>query len=387
MLLIHNATLATPDGTALDGWLLIDGSQIAQFGGGAPPAVEGARWIDAGEQTLLPGFIDVHVHGSAGADAMDATPDALLTMARFFASRGVTSFLATTMTHSGDATSRALEQIAATQGRIAGGATLLGAHLEGPYINVKMKGAQDAQHVRLADPAEYLRWLDLNTIRQVTLAPEFAENVTFLRECVKRGLNVSLGHTQASYEQVNEAVRLGARHATHTYNAMTGLHHRNPGTLGGVLAADEVCCEVIADKVHVHPAPIKILVRAKGVGRVIAITDAIRAAGMGDGLSELGGQPVVVRDGMATLADGTLAGSVLTMDQAVRNLLAITGLSLVEAAPMFGANAARQLGLGGSKGQLKVGYDADLTLLDADGIVQLTLVAGEVVYRAPGATG
>lgn len=386
MLLIHHATLAMPDGTALDGWLLIDGPHIAQIGGGAPPTVEGAHWIDAGGQTLLPGFIDVHVHGSAGADAMDATPDALLTMARFFASRGVTSFLATTMTHSGEATSRALEQIAASQGRMAGGATLLGAHLEGPYINVKMKGAQDAQHVRLADPAEYQRWLDLNTIRQVTLAPEFAANIAFLRDCVKRGINVSIGHTQATYEQVNEAVRLGARQATHTYNAMTGLHHRNPGTLGGVLAADEVCCEVIADKVHVHPAPIKILVRAKGVERVVAITDAIRAAGMGDGMSELGGQPVVVRDGMATLADGTLAGSVLTMDQAVRNLLAITGLSLVEAASMFSANAARQLGLGERKGQLKVGYDADLTLLDADGGVQLTLVAGEVVYRAPGAT-
>jgi N-acetylglucosamine-6-phosphate deacetylase len=381
MLLIHNVTLAMPDHTALAGWLLTEGTRIARIGVGDLPAADSARRIDAQGHTLLPGFIDIHVHGSAGADTMDATPEALATMARFFATRGVTSFLATSMTHAGEAITKSLENAARCVGRIPGGATLLGAHLEGPYINLKLKGAQDGQYVRLAAPDEYQRWLDLNVIREVTLAPEFPDNLAFLRECVKRGINVSLGHTQATYEQVNEAVRLGARHATHTFNAMTGLHHRTPGTVGGVLAADDVTCEVIADKVHVHPAVIKIVVRAKGVDRVVAITDAIRAAGMGDGMSELGGQMVVVKDGMATLADGTLAGSLLTMDAALRNILAITRLSLADASPMFSANAARQIGVGDRKGQLREGYDADLTLLDADANVLLTIVEGEVVYE------
>lgn len=376
MLLIHNAHLPS----AQCGWLLTDGTQIAQMGAGDAPSIEAAQVIDAQGGWLLPGFIDVHVHGSAGADAMDATPDALATMARFFATRGVTGFLATTMTHSEIAITAALQNAAACMGKIKGGATLLGVHLEGPYINLKVKGAQDGQYVRTADPAEYLHWLALNVIREVTVAPEFPENVGFIKACVERGINVSIGHTQATYEQVNAAIELGARHATHTFNAMTGLHHRNPGTVGGVMASELVTCEMISDTIHVHPAVMKILVRAKGVEGVAAITDAIRAAGMGDGVSELGGQTVTVKNGMATLADGTLAGSVLTLDQGFRNVLAVTDLSPDQVWPMFSANAARQIGLGDRKGRLQVGYDADLVLLDADYQVRQTIVEGEIVY-------
>jgi N-acetylglucosamine-6-phosphate deacetylase len=376
MLLIHNCYLPS----AQRGWLLTDSTQIAQIGAGDPPTIESAQVIDGHGGWLLPGFIDVHVHGSAGADVMDATPDALNTMAKFFASHGVTGFLATTMTHSEIAITAALQNAAVCMGKRTGGAALLGVHLEGPYINIKVKGAQDGQYVRTADPAEYLHWLALNVIREVTVAPEFLENQTFIKACVERGINVSLGHTQATYEQVNDAIQLGARHATHTFNAMTGLHHRNPGTVGGVMASELVTCELISDTIHVHPAVMKILVRAKGVEGVAVITDAIRAAGMGDGTSELGGQTVIIKNGTATLADGTFAGSLLTFDQGVRNVLEVTGLSPADAWPMFSANAARQIGLGDRKGRLQIGYDADLVLLDSEYQVQQTIVEGEIVY-------
>jgi N-acetylglucosamine-6-phosphate deacetylase len=312
---------------------------------------------------------------------MDATPQALHDMARFYATHGVTAFLATTMTAPDAATRRALENAAGCVGPMADGATLLGVHLEGPYLNVKMKGAQDGQYIRRADPAVYTDWLNIGVIRQITVAPEFPENQAFIRDGVARGINVSLGHTAATYEDVQHAVSLGARQATHTFNAMTGVHHRNPGTAGAVLSMDEITCELIADTIHVHPAILKLVVRAKGTDRVVLITDAIMGAGMPDGQYELGGQAVTVANNTATLADGTLAGSVLTMDRALRNVLAATGLSLAEAWPMTSANAARQIGIEDRKGRLAAGYDADIVLLDAQHQVALTLAQGRVLYR------
>jgi N-acetylglucosamine-6-phosphate deacetylase len=245
-----------------------------------------------------------------------------------------------------------------------------------------MKGSQDDHHIRRADPAGYADWLNIGVIRQVTVAPEFPENRVFIQDCVARGINVSLGHTAATYEDVRQAVSLGARQATHTFNGMTGVHHRIPGTAGAVLSMDEITCELIADTIHVHPAILKLVVRAKGPERVVLITDAMMGAGMPDGLYDLGGQAVTVAHNSATLADGTLAGSVLTMDRALRNILAATGLSLAEAWPMTSANAARQIGIEDRKGRLAAGYDADIVLLDAANNVENTLVEGRVVYSA-----
>lgn len=377
--LIANAHIITPDGSA--DWLLTDGARIAQIGSGGAPELTDAQRIDGAGGYLAPAFIDMHVHGGDGFDTMDATPEALRGMARFFAAHGVASFLATTVTASREAIDRALRNVAACLGAQPDGATLLGAHLEGPYINVKAKGAQPAEHVRLAAPAEYADWLALNVIRQVTVAPEFAENLVFADFCAERGIVVSIGHTQASYEQALQAVQRGARQVTHTYNAMTGLHHRAPGALGAALTCDLLACELIADNLHVHPAAMSLLVRAKGAQRVIAITDAIRAAGMSEGQSELGGQTVYVRDGKATLSDGTLAGSLLTMDAALRNLQAATALSVAALMPIFSANAARQLGLAHRKGILRVGYDADLVLLDSTLHVQMTFAEGRLIYQ------
>jgi N-acetylglucosamine-6-phosphate deacetylase len=381
--LIENAQIIAPDGLWPSGWLLIEGGTIARTGrGAAPDDLSGAARIDGSGLTALPGFIDLHVHGSGGFDTMDATPEAITGMARFFAAHGVTSFLATTVTASAEATTRALSNAAACLSLPTGGAQLLGVHLEGPYVNLKAKGAQDGQHVRLADPAEYRDWLEMGVIRQVTLAPEFAENRAFLRECAAEGVLVSLGHTQAIYEHVLMAVALGARQTTHTFNAMTALHHRAPGVVGAALTLEALTCEVIADLIHIHPAVLKLTALAKGVEGIVLITDAISGAGMGDGDFELGGQPVHVEDGMATLEDGTLAGSVLTMEVALGHMQEATGLPLATLWPMSSANAARQLGLGLRKGRLQAGYDADVVLLEATGTVHTTIVGGATVYQA-----
>lgn len=367
------------------GWVLIEDGKIVRVDADDAPTLENREnrpeLINGGGCVALPGFIDVHVHGAVGHDTMNAAEEALLAMARFYASHGVTAFLPTTMTSSDEATFAALQNVAQHMGPVAGGATILGVHLEGPYINVKMKGAQEGSYIRLADPKAYEKWLDLDTIRQVTVAPEFPENRKFIEACIARGINVSIGHTAATYEEVQQAVILGARQATHTFNAMTGVHHRNPGTAGAVLTMDEIACELIADNIHVHPAIMKLIVRAKGANRVVLITDAIMGAGLADGQYELGGQPVFVRNGMATLADGTLAGSILTMDRALRNILAATGLPLAEAWPMTSANAASQLGLAHRKGQLAPSFDADIVLLDDANQVTLTMAGGRVVYR------
>jgi N-acetylglucosamine-6-phosphate deacetylase len=386
-LLIENAQLYTPT-TALapaPGWLLAEGGRISALGlGPAPDRVDGPalRRIDGAGQHLLPGFIDVHVHGALGHEAMDADTDGLRAMARFYARHGVTGFLPTTWTASGDAILRALRCIAAVRGPVPGGATILGAHVEGPYLNPVRCGAQDASQIRRADLDEARQILDTGVVRLLALAPEFEENLALLDECARRGVTVSAAHTDATFEQVQAAVARGLRQATHTFNAMRPFGHREPGTVGAVLAAPEVACELIADNIHVHPAAIKILVEVKGTAGVILITDAVRVAGLPEGEYQLDDRRVTVREGAVRLADGALAGSTLTMDRALRNVLAATGWPLREAWPMTSLNAARALGLSASKGSLEVGKDADLVLLDDAQRVCLTVAAGEVVYEA-----
>jgi N-acetylglucosamine-6-phosphate deacetylase len=390
-LLIHGAQLMTADGVIPEGWLLIEEGRITALGEGQPSRATRAERLDGHARDgwiALPGFIDLHVHGGAGCDTMDATPEALGTMARFYAACGVTGFLATTVTAPGPETLRALENVVACTGAIgpeSGGATLLGAHLEGPYLNANMRGAQDGQYIRRADPEEYRPWLALNVIRHVTVAPEFPENHAFMADCVAQGVNVGIGHTQATYEEALAAVERGARQVTHTFNAMTGLHHRRPGMAGAALALDALVCEVIADNIHLHPAILRLIARAKGPGGVVLITDAIQGAGMPEGVYDLGGQEVTVAGNTAKLADGTLAGSVLTMDAALRNMLA-ADLPLDMVWPMTSATPAAQIGLGDHKGWLHPGYDGDVVLLDADFRVQATIVGGHIVYQAaPGA--
>ena len=380
-ILIENGTVITPWQVLEGTTVVVEDGRIAEIGQAthADPHAEVQR-IDATNLYVVPGFIDIHIHGAAGHDTMDATPEALHTIARFIAAHGVTSYLPTTITAPPQAILKAIDN-AVRCPQPEDGAHHLGVHLEGPYLHADHRGAQPLEHLRDPDPAEYRAWLANEHVKLITVAPELDGALQLIAEGVSRGIEFAVGHSGASYEQVVAAANRGLRQATHTCNGMLGLHHRRPGTLGAVLTDDRIYAQVIADGVHVHPAVVKLLVRAKGVARTILITDAMRATGLDDGEYDLGGQTITVRDGVARTASGNLAGSTLTLDAALRNVIRWTGLSLAEALPMATAVPAEAMGLAGRKGVLTPGADADIVLLDPDLNVQLTMVTGRVVYE------
>ena len=380
-LLIHNTRLFTPNHPGLTGWLLVEGRLIKAIGFGRTPNFDAStKSLDAQGKNLLPGFMDLHVHGAMGHEVMDALPSGLEEMARFYASHGVSSFLATTWTASRPAIVNALELVEEMKGPIQGGATLLGVHLEGPYLNPTRCGAQDVNLIRRAEKEEALKFLDSGVIRLLALAPEFDENLWLIDECVRRGITISAAHTTANYEQMQRAVEHGVTQLTHSYNAMQGLGHREVGTIGAAMTMPQVNCELIADNIHVHPAAQKILIDVKGPSGIILVTDAIRAAGMPEGEYRLDDRSVYIQDGAVRLADGTLAGSVLTMERALQNVCAATGRPLTEIWMMSSFNAARAIGVSAQTGSLEVGKDADLVLLDEDFNVKLTVAQGEIVF-------
>lgn len=367
------------------GWLLTEGRSIRLIGPGRPPPFPPGyvtRQIDGAGRILLPGFIDLHVHGAMGHEAMDASGDALRTMARFYARHGVTAFLPSSWTAGRAATRAMLAAVAAHLGAQPEGATILGAHLEGPYLNPAKCGAQDPAFIRRAERVEAGEWLDTGVVRLLALAPEYPENHWLIADCVRRGVTVSAAHTAATYDQMVQAVALGLRQATHSYNAMGGLGHREPGTVGAILTLPQINCELIADNIHVHPAAMRVLVDAKGPEHVILVTDAIRATGLPAGVYPFSGRTIEVAAGAVRLPDGTLAGSILTLDQALRNVLAASGRPLRAVWPMSSLNAARAIGCVATKGSLEVGKDADLVLLNADLTVHMTVAEGTVVYEA-----
>jgi N-acetylglucosamine-6-phosphate deacetylase len=382
-LLIHNARLFTPNHPGLLGWLLIENGLIKAIGLSNTPDFSddgSVQSLDAQRNNLLPGFIDLHVHGAMGHEVMDASPAGLEEMARFYASHGVSSFLATTWTATRSAIRNALELVEEMKGPIQGGATLLGVHLEGPYLNPSRCGAQDVNLIRRAGREEALEFLGSGVIRLLALAPEFDENLWLIDECVRRGITVSAAHTTVNYEQMQRAVEHGVTQLTHSYNAMQGLGHREVGTIGAAMTMPQINCELIADNIHVHPAAQKILVDVKGPSGVILVTDAIRAAGLAEGEYMLDDRSVRIQEGAVRLADGTLAGSVLTMERALKNVCAATGRPLEDTWMMSSLNAARAIGVSAQKGSLEVGKDADLVLLDQDFNVKLTVAQGEIVY-------
>ena len=383
-ILINNAKVITPTAVHERGWLFAEGKQIRLIGSGDAPDLVATTTIDARGLNLIPGFIDVHVHGAVGEETMDANPDGLRAMAQFYAQHGVTGFFPSTWTDEHERILAALELVAEMQGQQPNGATILGAHLEGPYISVEKRGAQREQDVRRADRKEALSYLDVNVIRLLALAPEYKENHWLITECVRRGITVSVAHTTASYEQIVEAVGLGLSHSTHTYNAMTGLSHREPGTLGAVMTLHDVYCELIADNIHVHPAAMQVLFASKGADRIVLITDAVRGAGLPDGEIKIDDRTVIIKDGAVRLPNGTLAGSTLTMNVALRNFMAATGQPLEKIWQTSSLNAARSLHLSNHKGSLEVGKDADLVLVDDHINVDLTVAEGQIVYQTVG---
>jgi len=384
-LLIHNAHVFSPAGEWQPGWLLAESKTIQAIGAGHPPefeANETIRQIDASGWKLLPGFIDLHVHGAVGIEVMDGSPEGLREIARFYASHGVTAFLPTTWAASREDILGALRAVAEVAGRVQDGATILGAHLEGPYLNPDRCGAQDVGQIRRVDRAEALEFLETGLVRLLALAPEFPESLWLIDECVRRNVTVSAAHTLATYEQMQIAVAHGLTHVTHCFNAMSGLGHRQLGTVGAAMALPQINCELIADNIHVHPAAQKILVDVKGTSHVILVTDAIRGAGLPDGEYRIDNRTVTIQDGAVRLPGGTLAGSILTMDVALKNVLQASGRPLSEAWQMSSLNAARAIGISARKGSLEAGKDADFVLLDEDFMVRMTAAEGEIVFQA-----
>lgn len=330
---------------------------------------------------LAPGLIDLHIHGCQGKDVMDADESALSVISQALAKEGVTGFLATTMTAETETLDHVLQAVK-NKMQNQTGATLLGVHLEGPFIAREKMGAQSGCYALSPDVKHMQRWLDLfpNVIKQVTIAPELPGAMALIHYLKTKNIVSSIGHTHASFDETNAAIQAGSSQATHLFNAMRPLHQREPGALGALLLSDDIVAELIFDEFHLHPAIVELALKLKGRERLVLVTDAMRAKCLGDGQYDLGGQMVNVRDGKATLEDGTLAGSTLSLPRAIQSMSQIPGCSLVDAIHMASRNPARALGLGKQKGVIAPGFDADLVVLNAAFEAVLTISGGEVVY-------
>ncbi len=379
----YQGSLVLPDRVVEDGLLRVEHGRITglwDLGAQRAPSPPPQRTVRVECGWIAPGFIDLHVHGGGGADFMDGDPEAVATITETHARFGTTGLLATTLTAPEEEIRRAIRAVKAAPRR---GARILGCHIEGPYVHPQFKGAQNPCYIRTPSVAEVDRWLAEGAPDfrwQVTLAPELEGALYVICHLAQRGVVVSAGHSRCTYAELKAAVGAGVVHVTHLYNAMRGFHHREPGAVGGALLLPGLTVELIADGIHAHPAALALAVKVRGAEEVLLVTDAIRAAGLSDGVYSLGGLSVTVRDGAARLADGTLAGSVLTMDRAVRTMVHEVGVPLHTAVAMASLHPARRQGLHQRKGSLGPGKDADLVLLDEDLHVRMTVVEGEVVY-------
>lgn len=326
---------------------------------------------------LSPGFIDIHIHGSAGADTMDSSDEALTTISRSLPRTGVTAFLPTTMTMEYSLVEEALIRIRKAMIK-SEGAEILGCHMEGPFISQEYKGAQDNRHILNPDFARVEKFADV--IKIATIAPELPGSTEFIRKATAKGIVVSIGHSAATYDDAMAAIDAGASHVTHTFNALAGMNHRQPGVIGALSDNNHVTCELIADNVHVHPAAQRMLLKLKGHENLVLITDAMRAGLMPEGQYDLGGQLVTVKDGEARLASGSLAGSVLTLNRAAANFRKTSGLSLPKIVEMVSTNPARKIGIEKRKGRIAAGMDADMVLFDDDFTIFATYSFGRLVY-------
>jgi len=335
---------------------------------------------------LVPGFIDMHIHGAAGCDVMDATPTSFTTIRQTLAAEGTTGFLATTMTATPseiENTLSAIRDYIKIQSTVPG-AAILGVHLEGPFLSPNKVGAQRADQIMLPQKSYLEAWQTLseNSIKLVTLAPELSTSLEFIRYLKENNIIASIGHTDATYAESRMAITAGCTYATHLFNAMRGIHQREPGVITAVLLSALVTAELILDGVHLHPAIVELILKVKGAEKLVLVTDAMRAKCLQDGLYDLGGQDVIVENHIARLKDGTLAGSVLKMNSALRNLLAYTDCCFSDAIKMTSENQAKALGIFARKGSIAVGKDADLVVLDNVFNVVMTVCEGKIIYRA-----
>jgi N-acetylglucosamine-6-phosphate deacetylase len=365
--------------------LIVEDGRIAELSSSseksAPP---GVRVVDFGDAVIAPGYFDIHIHGGAGFDVMRASPGELVLFAEFLARHGVTAYFPTTVAAPLDSTCAALEHLAdaieAAEAKASTGspqARPLGIHLEGPFLSHKRRGVHPPAY--LVEPTvaifDKLWQAARGHIKMLTIAPEIPGAMEVIPEAARRGVCVSIGHSDAEMPVAQNAVNAGARHATHTFNAMRPLDHRDPGIIAEVLTDDRMTADLIADGIHVAPSVVKIFLQSKGFERAVLITDAMSATGMPEGKYQLGPIEVEVKDGKAT-ANGSLAGSVLTMDRAVRNVTRFSDWTLRDAVRAATLNPARAVQMSADHGVLAPGARADFTILNAAGEVNQTIVAG-----------
>ena len=387
VIIIKNGILITPFKKIREGFLIIKTGKIAEVGVSQPrqitPAVEE---IDARGLYVLPGFIDLHIHGGGGHDVMGNSFGALNEISKTLAKEGVTSFLPTTLTAAHEHLLTAMESVRKAMERGTEGAEILGVYLEGPYLNPKRAGAQPKEFMRrssIEEVKEYI-WASGGKIKILSLAPEVEGALDLIRFLDREGIVAAIGHSDASYEETLAAAQAGLRQASHTFNAMREFHHREPGAVGAVLTLDSITAEVIADGVHVHPASVKTLIKCKGYEKVVVISDAIMGMGAPGGEYQLGGRPIMVQNGASRFEDGGIAGSAMSVGKGVKNLARWLDLGLPQIVQMATFNPARVIGEESRKGSLEVGKDADIIICDQELNVQMAMVRGRVVHQEPG---
>jgi len=384
--IINNLMVHSEKETYKNGYIKVVDGKIAEVG----PASQYKQDDDANVITLspdyqvIPGAIDIHIHGASNSDAMDATHDALSTMAKTLPKEGTTSFLATTMTQSTQAIESALLNAGKyIENQTQENAEIVGIHLEGPFISPARKGAQPEDYIVDPDVTLFKRWQEMaeNQIKLVTLAPEQPNGLDLAAHLRGTGVVASIGHSDATYDQIDEAIQAGTTHVTHLYNGMRGLHHREPGVLGAAYLRDELYVELIADGIHCRPEMIKLAYNQITSERMILITDSLRAKWLEKGTYDLGGQPVNVDETKATLSDGTLAGSILKMNDAIKNTMEYTDCSMTDIIKMTAENPAKQLRIFDRKGSIQVGKDADLVILNDRLDVEMTFCRGNLAFK------
>jgi len=369
MVAIKNSKIVTSK-KILEGYSLLFNKKILQISKKIPNNIE---IVDAKGLYLSSGFIDLHIHGSNGADTMDATKEALNTISKSLIKSGVTSFLATTMTCSDKRIRRALENIV-KNGKSVDGAKVLGVHLEGPFINPKRSGAQNPKYIKKPDIGLIKDYLE--TIKVITIAPEIEGAKEFIEE-IKRGypdIIFSIGHTKANYKEAIDSFKWGVTHATHLYNAMGGMHHREPSAIEAILNTNNISCELIADNIHINPIYYSLTYKLKK-DRLILITDAIRARCLKSGVYELGGQRIFVDNRKATLENGVLAGSILKLNEALRNFYSSVDITIPELINLVTLNPAKILNL--KLGKIAKGYPADIVLFDKNFNIKSLFIEGD----------
>jgi N-acetylglucosamine-6-phosphate deacetylase len=382
--LIYSNILTPVDVIQAGAIVFSDDGQIAYVGPieNAPQDTE--KHLDMRGLFVVPGFIDIHVHGGNGITfgGTENSAEELISYSKWIVKAGVTGFLCSLAAPDANALVDLVGRYVKAMKAGAPGAEPLGIHLEGPFISKEKKGAFNPKWLRLPsmEEAEAVLAAGQGWIRQMTLAPELPDAGQIAALYREAGVVVSLGHTNSDYESASAALKGNFTHVTHTFNAQSGFHHRKPGVFGAILTSDQITAEVIADTIHSHPGAIKILVRCLGTDRIALITDAMAGAGLPDGTYDLVGQRVTVKDGHATLADGTISGSTILLNQCVHNINQQVGVSLLEAVKMASLIPARAMGFANRLGNIAVGKQADLTIIDQDVNVRMTIVRGRIVY-------